>query len=441
MKHLKQIIGVALSVSMLLGGIVSADTGITNDASYEEKIVISEKEEINEQGITDFVTRLYELALQRDPDSAGIDAWKSVLRDRKATGISVAYGFIYSSEFQGRDISNDDYVELMYQMFFGRESDAEGKAGWLNVINSMDRDAGRQNVFDGFANSVEFYNLCQSYGVVAGTYVPGAYVDGVAKINLFVERFYETVLGRTCDKQGMADWTNSLMSGSQTGIATAQGFFYSSEYTSRNRTDNEYIEDLYQAFMGREPDEAGRAAWASDLAGGDFRANVFRGFALSTEFSKICNDYGITVGELPAIDYYDYIGEVTYLTSRGDRFYDTTGQADWWNVATTGDTLNASATYSSNPGAIQLAMRTEDKNLGAVEYIYYRIPDPNNFASAHEVFRATIQPTEYPWVDGGGYNYYYDCTYAGTIADGLYMIEVYYNNVIQVRSYCVVGTI
>ena len=441
MKHLKQIIGVALSVSMLLGGIVSADTGIANDASYDEKIVISEKEEINEQGITDFVTRLYSIALQRDPDSAGRDAWTSVLRNHEATGISVAYGFIYSSEFQGRDISNEDYVEMMYQMFFGRASDAEGKAGWLNVINSMDRDVGRLNVFEGFANSDEFYNLCQSYGVVAGNYVLGTDVDRIAKINLFVERFYETVLGRTSDKQGMVDWTTSLWTGFNTGTTIAACFFYSSEYVDRNTTDYEYLEDLYQAFMGREPDEAGMSSWISALEEREIRDNVFRGFALSPEFSNICAEAGIMAGDLPGTAYLEYIGEVDYLTTRGDAFFDNTEYAYWFNVTTNGDVMNNYAAYPSNPGAIQLAIQTRDKDLGPVEYVYYRITDPNSFASAQEVFRATIQPTAYPWAEGDGYNYYYDCTYSGTIADGFYMVELYHNNVLQVRSYCLVGNV
>ena len=295
MKRLKQIVSSAIAITMLFSGVVNAET-VINGCSFEKKPVTIEKT-INEQGITDFVTRLYTLALQREPDSAGIEAWKNVLREEKATGISVAYGFIYSNEFQSRDVSNEDYVELMYQMFFGRASDPSGKSGWVNVLNSMDRESGRLDVFNGFANSNEFYNLCQTYGVLAGTFVPGANIDNTAKTNLFVQRLYNTVLGRDCDKQGMTDWSLALVNGSQSGVSVASGMFFSPEYENKHKTYSEYIDDLYLALMGREGDPAGKTSWLGVLWGLGMKESVFNGFALSAEFSSICSSYGINRGD------------------------------------------------------------------------------------------------------------------------------------------------
>lgn len=253
--------------------------------------------ETDSSGVTDFVTRLYSLALERQPDEQGLQQWSDLLLQRKATGISVAYGFIYSSEYQSRDISDDQYTELMYEMFFGRASDPDGKASWLTVLAEYPGSAGREKLFYGFANSVEFAALCSSYGIIRGDYAEGRNIDNLSATGLFVDRLYRLVLGRDCDTAGMTDWTLKLLNGEITGTQAGYGFFASPEYLDRGRSDAEYIDDLYNAFMGRPADEAGRDAWLSVLASGTSRDEVFNGFAMSSEFGTICDQYGIVRGD------------------------------------------------------------------------------------------------------------------------------------------------
>ncbi|MBO4635620.1 MAG: extracellular solute-binding protein [Clostridiales bacterium] len=245
--------------------------------------------------VKEFIRRLYSLALQREADDNGLDSWTSVLVENRGTGISVAYGFIYSGEFQSRNISNEEYVDLMYQMFFGRQADAAGKQGWVNVLDSMGREEGRLDVFNGFANSNEFFELCNSYGIQAGTFIPGENVDRVAKINLFVNRFYDTVLHRNGDKAGLANWTEALASGRCSGADVGYGFFFSQEYLQISG-DMSYIYDLYRAFMGRSGDEAGVNSWYNVMVNGQSREHVFNGFTQSQEFANICSEYGIERG-------------------------------------------------------------------------------------------------------------------------------------------------
>ena len=135
----------------------------------------------------------------------------------------------------------------------------------------------------------------------------------------------------------------------------------------------------------------------------------------------------------------DYVGQTFYETASGDPFYDHTEAPGWWNVTASGDTMNETARYTSGTNAVQLAIQAEDNSLGDVEYVYYLIPVTTTLDGAQEVYRNTIQPTEYPWTEGGGSNWYYDCTWEGSIADGLYMIEVYNNGVLQEESFCLVG--
>ena len=50
---------------------------------------------VNSAGVEDFVTRFYQLCLDRNPDSAGLDGWVSTLLAVTPTGSDVAYVFRY----------------------------------------------------------------------------------------------------------------------------------------------------------------------------------------------------------------------------------------------------------------------------------------------------------------------------------------------------------
>ncbi len=116
--------------------------------------------------VSAFVTRFYQLCLSRDPDPSGLNGWTDYLLTGQKTGAEVAYGFIYSPEFISKNVSNHDFLIVMYRAFFDREPDPAGYNGWLNSLNS---GRSRQFVLAGFVNSQEFKNLSASFGINPGT--------------------------------------------------------------------------------------------------------------------------------------------------------------------------------------------------------------------------------------------------------------------------------
>ena len=244
--------------------------------------------------IREFVARLYRVCLNREPDEDGLNYWIGELRDKKETGVAVASGFIFSPELQNKNYSNTEYVEVMYDAFFGREADSEGLKFW---VKSLDDGMTRAQVFTGFANSKEFFNLCDSFNVVAGTFLPEFDLSKVIRTNFFVERLYNVVLGRKCDKDGMEFWTRQLLSGQNTGALTAYGFFFAKEYENSYKFYSEYINDLYNALMGREAEEEGFNFWMKEMKNGSTKEHIFNCFAASQEFTAICADYGILRGD------------------------------------------------------------------------------------------------------------------------------------------------
>lgn len=227
--------------------------------------------------------------LNRNPDPAGKEDWVRQLLNHETDGAGIAYGFIMSREFQYRNTGNEEFVDILYHTFFDRTADAGGRSGWLGELA-----AGRERgyVLSGFVNSAEFDKLCDTYGIIRGTmredgipYNPG--------IRQFVERCYTKVLGRDGEKGGMDDWTNRISSGIMSPEDVAKSFFLSKEYVDKKTSNAQYVETLYETFLGRASDPAGKSGWVSQLDAGMDRNTVLEGFSKSEEFARILSDYGL----------------------------------------------------------------------------------------------------------------------------------------------------
>lgn len=237
--------------------------------------------------VEDFVTRFYQLCLDRNPDAAGLSGWVAALLDGSQTGSDVAYGFIYSSEFQNKNTQNDEYLMVLYKAFFDRNPD---QLGWDTWLSELDTGMDRLEVLKGFIYSQEFAKLCDAFGILAAQNDPKTPEEF---IEAFVTRFYELCLGRKPDPAGLAGWVASLLDGSNTGADVAQGFIFSREFIEQKTTNSEFLLVLYEAFFNRKPDQGGWDVWMTNLKGGKNRKEVLNGFIYSEEFTKLCNQFGI----------------------------------------------------------------------------------------------------------------------------------------------------
>ncbi|MBO4637495.1 MAG: DUF4214 domain-containing protein [Clostridiales bacterium] len=244
-----------------------------------------------EEGVSSFVERLYTISLGRSSDPSGRQDWVDAVTLRGQTGADVARGFLYSPEFLNMEVTNEEFVGILYSTFFDREADAEGLAAWVRVLENGES---KEHVIEGFINSTEWANLCLLYGIASGgTGVPSIEVEPNQATIDFATRLYTTCLGRAADENGMMAWARQIANQRETGSGAARGFFFSPEFTNQNVSDEEYINRLYRTFMGREADEAGFTAWVAQLSDGVSREAIFEGFAQSPEFARICASYGI----------------------------------------------------------------------------------------------------------------------------------------------------
>ena len=112
--------------------------------------------------VRDFATRLYSVALGRTPDQAGLDYWTGRLANRQVTGTQAAYGFFFSDEFINSNLTNEAYIQRLYQTFLGRDPEPAGYNYWLT---RMADGATRREVFYGFSGSAEFAGICAYAGI------------------------------------------------------------------------------------------------------------------------------------------------------------------------------------------------------------------------------------------------------------------------------------
>ena len=249
-------------------------------------------------GVESFVYRLYTKVLDREPDKAGFDNWVSRLTSKQATGAEAAYGFIFSPEISSSNLSDQEFVTLLYKVILNRAPDEVGMKNWLSALGM---GVSRYFIFAGFANSQEWKNLCARYGIDPGSYASTEPRDQNLQVTIFVRRLYTTCLNREPDILGLNYWTDGLVKKTEDGAHAAFGFFFSKEFESRKLSNEAYVELLYEVLLGRSSDPGGRAYWVGQLNRGVTRLEVFKGFAHSREFDTICAGYGIERGTIQGI--------------------------------------------------------------------------------------------------------------------------------------------
>lgn len=240
--------------------------------------------------IEQFVTRMYQQCLSRDPDQAGLEGWVSQLEKGYMNGADIAQQFIFSKEMLDKNLSDAEFVGVLYKAMMGREADEAGKAGWVSQLSNGNMT--RMEVTKSFVESIEFADICTEYGIIQGDYDASS-----AMIERFVARFYSLCLERSADQSGLYGWVSNLKNQNMNGADIVNAFFFGEEFTDKNISNDKFVELLYNTLMGRASDEGGKAGWVSQLNKGNMtRSEVTKSFVEFKEFTDICNNYGINRG-------------------------------------------------------------------------------------------------------------------------------------------------
>ena len=162
------------------------------------------------QGTGAPVVRLYFAYFLRIPDYGGLTFWMNYYRAGNALA-NISNAFAGSQEFVDRygALSNDAFVDLVYQNVLGRAPDTGGRAFWLGQLNG---GMTRGEMMIGFSESAEYQSA-----IFNETYVTMMYVG---------------MLKRAPDSGGFAFWVGYL-DGGNSGQTLISGFLGSAEYHNR----------------------------------------------------------------------------------------------------------------------------------------------------------------------------------------------------------------
>ncbi|MFC0388374.1 DUF4214 domain-containing protein [Muricoccus vinaceus] len=123
-------------------------------------------------------------------------------------------------------------------------------------------------------------------GVEVVQYADGREVFDLNDPAAQVVRLYQAALGRAPEQFGQNFWDTKLQAGQGSLADLAQGFLNSVEFVGRfgNNLDNQTLMvRLYENVLGRAPDQAGLTDWVNTLNAGETRASVLARFSESGE--------------------------------------------------------------------------------------------------------------------------------------------------------------
>ena len=238
------------------------------------------------------VTHFYEAILRRAPDAGGKSFWQSEALRMQSDGANpneawyaMSVFFFNGSEYASLNRDNAGFVTDMYVTFFNRAPDGGGLDFWVSQLNA---GMPREVVLASFLFSPEFTSFTQ--GIFGNT-------AARAEIDVVMD-FYRGGLARLPDDGGLAFWVQQFRTAQCQGAgpvytmanSISSQFFNGQEYAGRNRTNAQFVGDLYNAFLRRGGDQGGVQFWINQLnTGAMTRDQVRFNFLNSPEFGNRVN--------------------------------------------------------------------------------------------------------------------------------------------------------
>jgi len=106
-----------------------------------------------------FVKRVYQRSLNIDPDQKTINNWANNLAAGKISHEDVIRNIITSKQFNDRNLTDEQYVTVLYKTVLDRDPESNGAAYWLDQLKKISR----KTVLEYFLTSPEFAALLNQY--------------------------------------------------------------------------------------------------------------------------------------------------------------------------------------------------------------------------------------------------------------------------------------
>jgi hypothetical protein len=129
------------------------------------------------------------------------------------------------------------------------------------------------------------------------------HMNVLGDLGALIGEYYRNILDREPDKDGVAFWVSESTRTAAIGIDPAETlrglgwvFFNSEEYLNRAKTNSDFVEDLYQAYLRRMPSSQEVSYWVGMMNDGLSRNSLIMHFVYSEEFLLLTNTF---IGSVP----------------------------------------------------------------------------------------------------------------------------------------------
>ncbi len=130
------------------------------------------EEELPEQtidGLKDidvFIRDAYQYILGRSYDNDGLNYWRTALTSQEKGAIDLIESFISTNEFKARNVSDKQFIQIVYEVLFNREADLEGLNYWSSVYQKDTSSNRMKNLVLNIADDTEFLTRIKNMNVI-----------------------------------------------------------------------------------------------------------------------------------------------------------------------------------------------------------------------------------------------------------------------------------
>lgn len=286
MNKFKKILAVLLVSVVFLAAVPVKQDKVYADVTYVNR------EQTNQywiDGLNKFLDRLYYTGLGRATDPDGRFTWMNHIIYDGCSGADLVRGILFSPEFLNKNVSNEEFVQIVYRVILDREADGDGLATWTAALAS---GQSRQSVIEGFMGSVEWANLCLIYGLPSGsTATPSIAILPTDGSKSFVTWLYYSTYARSIDPATAESVGADLLNFRLSGSDLAHQYFFSDEIN--NLSNYDFLVRLYRTVLDREPNGDFQSCLDLLNNGTTTREQVFVMATESVQWAQTCGGFGI----------------------------------------------------------------------------------------------------------------------------------------------------
>ncbi len=266
----KVIVGGFLSLSLCLGAVPA---------------LAGEKEDY----LDTFLSNTYTIMLERESDAEGLNYWKDKILNEEIGILDFLNQILDQDEFSNIKISNTEFIKKNYQLLLNREPDSDGINYWTSKLSEIPSKEEKLGVINEMSHSEEFMGEMDRLSILFKKPEPPKeeVVEVGDSIDVFIKDAYEFLFNRSYDEGGLNFWKQELSSQNKGAIDLINNFISQEEFKARNLSDKEFISAIYEVLFNRSVDNDGLEYWNNIYAkdkSSNMRANIVLEIADSEEF-------------------------------------------------------------------------------------------------------------------------------------------------------------